>query len=107
MNNASARALGREHQRHQKPTSTRRSLTADVASADIAEMIAEVESAITAADEAAEAEREKALDPALYPDPKAAREAIEAAEFARDRLAYEAAPPAGGAGCRILVAMAR
>jgi hypothetical protein len=35
--------------------------SADVASADIAEMIAEVESAITAADEAAEAEREKAL----------------------------------------------
>jgi hypothetical protein len=37
----------------------------DVASADIAEMIAEVESAITAADEAVEAEREGSRPGAL------------------------------------------
>ena len=49
-------------------------------------LIAETETAIAAADEVAEAEREKALDPALSPDPKAAREAIQAAELARDRL---------------------
>src|SRR5262249_52985700 len=34
----------------------------------------------------AESERAKALDPTLSPDPKAAREAMQTAEFARDRL---------------------
>jgi predicted transcriptional regulator len=58
----------------------------DIASSNLAALIAETETAIAAADQAAEAEREKALDPALSPDPKAAREAIVAAEFARDRL---------------------
>jgi hypothetical protein len=58
----------------------------DIGSSNLAALIAETETAIAAADQAAEAEREKALDPALSPDPKAAREAIEAAEFARDRL---------------------
>jgi hypothetical protein len=69
----------------EKRVSTMLSST-DATSDDLASLIAETETAIAAADEAAEAEREKALDPALYPDPKAAREAIEAAEFARDRL---------------------
>jgi hypothetical protein len=58
----------------------------DIGSSNLAALIAETETAIAAADQAAEAEREKALDPALSPDPKAAREAIVAAEFARDRL---------------------
>jgi hypothetical protein len=58
----------------------------DIASSNLAALFAETETAIAAADQAAEAEREKALDPALSPDPKAAREAIVAAEFARDRL---------------------
>ena len=39
-----------------------------------------------AADNTAEKERTKALDPALSPDPKAARQAIEDAAFTRDRL---------------------
>jgi hypothetical protein len=40
-------------------------------------------------DEVAKAERTKALDPALSPDPGQAREAMAAAEFARDRLRNE------------------
>jgi hypothetical protein len=59
---------------------------ADVKSSDLAHLIAETESAIGMADKAAEAERAKALDPALSPDPKAAREAMQDAEFSRDRL---------------------
>jgi predicted transcriptional regulator len=70
----------------------------EIASSNLAVLIAETETAIAAADQAAEAEREKALDPALSPDPKAAREAIVAAEFARDRLRTFAAAPPGGAG---------
>jgi hypothetical protein len=55
-------------------------------SANLALLIAETEGAIADADETAEAERTKALDPALSPDANAAREAMQAAEFARDRL---------------------
>jgi hypothetical protein len=58
----------------------------DVTAADLGQLIAETEAAITAADKTAEAERTKALDPALSPDPKAAREAMQDAEFCRDRL---------------------
>jgi hypothetical protein len=58
----------------------------DIASSNLAALIAETETAIAAADQAAEAERDKALDPALSPDPNAAREAVEAAKFTRDRL---------------------
>ena len=39
-----------------------------------------------AADKTEEEERTKALDPALSPDPKAARQAMEDAAFTRDRL---------------------
>jgi hypothetical protein len=70
----------------------------DATSDDLASLIAETETAIAAADEAAEAERKKALDPVLSPDPKAAREAIEAAELAREPFAHAAAATAGGAG---------
>jgi hypothetical protein len=49
--------------------------------ADLATLISETESAIDAADKAAEEERIKALDPIASPDPKAAREAMQAAEF--------------------------
>jgi hypothetical protein len=59
---------------------------ADVKSSDLADLIAETESAIATADKTAEEERAKALDPALSPDPKAAREAMQDAEFSRDRL---------------------
>jgi hypothetical protein len=59
---------------------------ADVKSSDLADLIAETESAIATAAKTAEEERAKALDPALSPDPKAAREAMEDAEFTRDRL---------------------
>ena len=58
----------------------------DITSSDLAALIAETESAIATADKTAEEERAKALDPALSPDPKAAREAMQAAEFSRDRL---------------------
>jgi hypothetical protein len=62
-------------------------LTADdITSSGLGELIAETETAITAADQAADEERVKALDPALSPDPKAAREAMQDAEFSRDRL---------------------
>ena len=59
---------------------------ADVKSSDLADLITETESAIATADKTAEEERAKALDPALSPDPKAAREAMQDAEFSRDRL---------------------
>jgi hypothetical protein len=62
-------------------------LTADdITSSGLGELIAETETAITAADQAADEERVKALDPALSPDPKAARQAMEDAAFTRDRL---------------------
>jgi hypothetical protein len=61
-------------------------LTDDITSADLAALIAETEAAITDADVTAEAERTKALDPALSPDATAAREIMQVAEFARDRL---------------------
>ena len=59
---------------------------ADATSADLAALIADTDAAISQADATAEAERTKALDPALSPDAKAAREALQAAEFSRDRL---------------------
>jgi hypothetical protein len=61
-------------------------LVDETAVADVAALMSEVEAAISSADAAAAAEREKALHPALSPDAKAAREAMQAAEFARDRL---------------------
>jgi hypothetical protein len=61
-------------------------LTADTTSSDINQLLGEVEAAIGAADKTAEEERTKALDPALSPDPKQAREAMQDAEFVRDRL---------------------
>jgi hypothetical protein len=45
----------------------------DIGSSALAALIAETETAIAAADEAAEAEREKAPDPALCPDANKAR----------------------------------
>jgi hypothetical protein len=55
-------------------------------SIDIAASITETETAITAADHVALAERIKALDPAQSPDPVKARAAMEDAAFTRDRL---------------------
>jgi hypothetical protein len=72
----------------------------DATSDDLASLIAETETAIAAADEAAEAERKKALDPALSPDPKAA-------ELAREPFAHAAAATAGGAGGGVRRAVAR
>jgi len=57
-----------------------------VTSDTLSDLIQETDAAIIAADATAESERAKALDPTLSPDPKAAREAMQAAEFARDRL---------------------
>jgi hypothetical protein len=57
-----------------------------VTSTDLAALIKELEAAIATADAGAEAERANSLDPLASPDAKAAREALEAAEFARDRL---------------------
>jgi hypothetical protein len=59
---------------------------AEMTSADLATLIQETETAIIAAEQSAEAERIKALDPTLSPDAKAAREVMQAAEFARNRL---------------------
>ena len=61
-------------------------LVADTTSADLTALIAETEAAIIQADAAVSAERTKALDPVLSPDAKAAREAMAAAEFDRDRM---------------------
>ncbi len=59
---------------------------ADITSADLAALIAETEKAILAADEAAVAERERAHDPALSPDPASAYQAMQTAAFAAERL---------------------
>jgi hypothetical protein len=62
-------------------------LTADdIISSDLSQLIAKTDAAITAADETAEEERARALDPALSPDPKAARQAMEDALFSAGRL---------------------
>jgi hypothetical protein len=61
-------------------------LADEIASADLAMLISETEVAISDAEATADLERSKALDPALSPDATAAREAMQAAEFARDRL---------------------
>ena len=58
----------------------------DITSTDLSQLLVEAEAAIAAADKTAEEERAKALDPALSPDPKAARQAMEDAAFTRDRL---------------------
>ena len=74
----------------QAPTLESRIATAltatGIPSADLGQLLVETSAAITAADETAEVERSKALDPALSPDPKAARAAMEDAAFTRDRL---------------------
>jgi predicted transcriptional regulator len=59
---------------------------ADIKSTDLSALIERTEAAIAEADQAAEIARSKALDPALSPDAKSAREAMVAAEFDRDRL---------------------
>jgi hypothetical protein len=58
----------------------------ETTSADLIVLLDETEAAIAAASTAAEAEREKALDPLLSPDPAQARAAMEDAAFTRDRL---------------------
>ncbi len=58
----------------------------DIKSSNLATLIAETETAITTADKTAEEERMKALDPIASPDATKAREAMQAAEFSRDRL---------------------
>jgi hypothetical protein len=57
-----------------------------ITSAALLALAGETDAAILAAAETAAAERCKALDPALSPDPRKARQAMEDAEFARDRL---------------------
>ncbi len=49
-------------------------LTGNVTSSSLAALIAKTEAAITQADATVSAERERALDPTLSPDGKAARE---------------------------------
>lgn len=61
-------------------------LTSNVTSSSLAALIAKTEASISRADAAVSAERERALDPTRSPDPKAAREAMQAAEFSRERL---------------------
>jgi hypothetical protein len=61
-------------------------LGGETTAADLAALVTETEAVITQAGTTAETERTKALDPALSPDPKAAREGMQAAEFIRDRL---------------------
>jgi hypothetical protein len=59
---------------------------AAVTSAALSELIQETDAAIVTADTIAEEERAKAMDPARSPDPKAARAAMEDAQFAANRL---------------------
>ena len=61
-------------------------LSSDTTSDVIALLITEVETAIVAADKAAESERETALDPIASPDAAKARAVMEDAAFVRDRL---------------------
>jgi hypothetical protein len=61
-------------------------LSSDTASDVVAILIAEVETAIVAADKTADIEREKALDPLASPDAAKARALMEDAAFMRDRL---------------------
>jgi hypothetical protein len=61
-------------------------LVDDITSPDLATLIAETEAAIVEATATAEAERTKALDLLASPDATSARQAMQAAEFARDRL---------------------
>jgi hypothetical protein len=64
-----------------------KALTDDnVTSSELADLFGELQAAITDAEKAAEEERKKALDPAASPDVKAAREAMQASEFACERL---------------------
>jgi hypothetical protein len=58
----------------------------DINSSDLAALIAETEHASAAAGEAAERERERALDPAAVVDAAEARTAMEHAAFVRQRL---------------------
>ena len=58
----------------------------EVTSTDLMELIDEAELAVTAAEETARAEYEKALDPMVSPDAAKAKQSIWAAEFNRDRL---------------------
>jgi hypothetical protein len=59
----------------------------------IAALVAETETAIVVADENAKLEQERVFDPLASPDPKAAREAMQAAQ----RAAATAAAPEGNA----------
>jgi hypothetical protein len=58
----------------------------DIASFELANLMAETEAAITAADQTAIEARELALDPVASPHPAKARAAMEDAAFTRDRL---------------------
>jgi hypothetical protein len=57
-----------------------------VTSTELAALISELEAAIATADEHAQSERAKSLDPLASPDVNVAREAWQQAEFTRDRL---------------------
>ena len=59
-----------------------RAVTSDM----LGKLITETEQAITAADVTSETERKRALDPALSPDPIKARQSMEEAAFAAERL---------------------
>ena len=58
----------------------------DIRSDALAALIVDTEAAIAQAEQAAEAERAKSLDPLRSPDPAVARQAMEDAAFAADRL---------------------
>ena len=57
-----------------------------LSSGELSALYNETETAISDADAEAEREREAAFDPALRPDPQAARQAMENASFAANRL---------------------
>jgi hypothetical protein len=57
-----------------------------MSSAELAKLIEEVDVGIVAADRTAVEQKNRALDPALAPDPRVARNAMEDAQFAADRL---------------------
>jgi hypothetical protein len=77
------------------PTLEQRIATADAKLSDLSKLITETETAIAAADKTAEEERTKALDPALSPDPKVARE-IQQALVRRVRCVQSRAGQIGG-----------
>jgi hypothetical protein len=77
---------GEIHDERARKENHRRARRWAITSANLAALISELEAGVAQANENAERERAKALDPLASPDAKAARETLKAADFACERL---------------------